>query len=104
MKALIKPQSCENIQEIRDAIDTIDQGILQLFVERLEYVKEIVKFKRPDEEGIIARDRKEEVLKLRKEWAKEGGLDPKLIEDIFRLVIDKNIEIQLEINNSKIHN
>ena len=101
MKSLIKPQACDNIQEIRDAIDVIDQEILELFAQRHEYVKEIVKFKSGDEEGIIARERKELVLKQRREWAEEKGLDAEMMEEIFRLLIDKNIQIQFDIKNSK---
>ena len=97
MKPLIKPQDCDNIQEIRDAIDVIDQDILQLFAQRQDYVKEIVKFKSADEEGIIARERQEEVLKQRKAWAEERGLDSEMMEEVFRLLIDKNIQIQLDI-------
>jgi isochorismate pyruvate lyase len=100
MKPLIEPQSCNNIQEIRNAIDAIDLEILQLFALRHDYVKEIVKFKSSDEEGIIARERKELVLKQRKEWAEEKGLDGELMEKVFRMLIDRNIEIQLEINKS----
>ena len=100
MKSLIKPKDCDNIQEIRDAIDVIDQEILQLFAERHEYVKEIVKFKSSDEEGIIAKERKQQVLKQRKEWAEKRGLDPELMEKVFRLLIDKNIQIQFDIINS----
>ena len=100
MKPLIKPQACDNIQEIRDAIDVIDLEILQLFAQRHEYVKEIVKFKSGDEKGIIARERKELVLKQRKAWAEERGLDPEMMVEVFRLLIDKNIQIQLDISKS----
>jgi len=100
MKPLTKPQDCENIQEIRDAIDIIDRKILQMFAQRHEYVKEIIKFKSGDEKGIIARERKELVLKERKEWAEEMGLDAELMENVFRLLIDKNIQIQFDIYNS----
>ena len=104
MKPLIKPQTCENIEEIRDAIDVIDREILQLFALRHEYVKEIVKFKNGNEEGIIASERKEKVLKQRKAWAEEKGLDTEMIEKVFRLLIDKNIQIQFDIYNSKKNN
>ena len=100
MKPLTKPHDCENIQEIRDAIDIIDRKILQMFAQRHEYVKEIIKFKSWDEKGIIARERKELVLKERKEWAEEMGLDAELMENVFRLLIDKNIQIQFDIYNS----
>ena len=103
MKPLIEPKACDNIEEIRDSIDLIDQEILHLFAKRLEYVKEIVKFKIADEEAIIARERREVVLNQRKEWAEEKGLDPELMEKVFKLLIDKNIQIQLDIykSNSK---
>ena len=100
MKSLIKPKACKNIQEIRDAIDVIDREIVQLFSQRHEYVKEIVKFKSSDEEGIIARERRGQVLEQRKAWAEEKGLDGVMMEDIFKLLIEKNIQIQFDINNS----
>jgi isochorismate pyruvate lyase len=100
MKSLTKPKDCDSIQQIRDAIDVIDQGILELLAQRHEYVKEIVKFKSGNEEGIIAKERKELVLKQRKEWAEEMGLDAELMEKVFILLIDKNIQIQFDIYNS----
>ncbi|MEN8227660.1 MAG: chorismate mutase [Bacteroidota bacterium] len=100
MKPVIKPQDCKNLGEIREAIDVIDQEIVQLFAQRLEYVKEIVKFKSKDEEAIIARERREQVLKQRKAWAEEKGLDAEMMEGVFRLLIDKNIQIQFDITNS----
>ena len=100
MKPLIKPKDCDNIKEIRDAIDVIDTELLKLLEQRNDYVKEIVKFKDSDEKGIIAQERKELVLEQRKKWAEERGLDAEMIEGIFRLLIDKNIQIQLDISNS----
>ena len=100
MKPLIKPKDCDNIKEIRDAIDVIDTELLKLLEQRNDYVKEIVKFKNSDEKGIIAQERKELVLEQRKKWAEERGLDAEMIEGIFRLLIDKNIQIQLDISNS----
>ena len=94
-----KPEACENIQDIRDALDEIDQEIIQLHAMRLAYVKEIVKFKSSDD-GIIARERKAHVLQQRKAWAAEKGLDPELFEKLFGLIIEKNIQIQFDIYNS----
>lgn len=100
MKPLIKPEACTNIEEIRDAIDMIDMEIIQWFANRHKYVLEIVKFKSPDEEGIVARERKELVLKQRRAWAEEHGLDGKMMEEVFSLLIDRNIQIQFDITNS----
>lgn len=97
MNPLTKPQDCDSIKEIRDAIDLIDHDILQLFALRHEYVKEIVKFKSGDKKGIIAQERKEQVLEQRKKWAEDSGLDPGLMEEIFRLLINKNIQLQVDM-------
>ena len=95
-----KPEACESISEIRDALDKIDLEIIYLFAQRHNYVKEIVKFKSGNE-GIVASERKEHVLKQRKAWAEELGLDPALMENVFRLLIEKNIQIQFDIYNNK---
>ena len=94
-----KPETCENIQDIRNAIDEIDQEIIQLYALRDSYVREIVKFK-SDKEEIHARERKSHVLQQRKAWAAEKGLDPELFEKLFGLIIEKNIQIQFDIYNS----
>jgi chorismate mutase len=54
-------KACENIHEIRECIDEIDEQILISFGKRMEYVKEIVKFK-TDADGIVARDRQLQLL------------------------------------------
>ncbi len=94
-----KPEACENIQDIRNAIDEIDREIIQMYALRDDYVREIVKFK-TSEEGIIARKRKAHVLQQRKAWAEEMGLDPELFEKMFVLLIEKNIQIQFDLYNS----
>ena len=100
MKPVKNPKACENITEIRDAIDHIDRAIIKLFAERHQYVKEIVKFKNSDE-GIVAAERKELVLKQRTAWAEESELDPALIEGVFRLLIEKNIQLQFDLYKNK---
>jgi isochorismate pyruvate lyase len=99
MEPAKKPKACENIEDIRHAIDEIDQEIIRLHALRDSYVREIVKFK-SDDEGIIARERQALVLQQRKSWAAEKGLDPELFEKIFELIIEKNIQIQFEIINA----
>lgn len=100
MKDLKNPNACENISEIRDALDKIDMELIRMLALRQDYVKEIVKFKSSND-GIIAKERKEQVLKERKAWAEERGLDPEMIENVFSLLIERNIQIQFDIYNNK---
>ena len=102
MKHLKKPKDCENIGEIRDALDQIDMEIVELFALRHAYVKEIVKFKSSDA-GIVASERRAQVIEERKAWAKEHGLDPEVIKEVFKTLIEKNIQLQFDIFNKEDH-
>jgi len=101
----MKPvKDCRSIEEIRDSIDEIDYQILTYFEKRLEYVKAIVKFK-TNKEGIVAKERQLEVFRKRREWAVEKGLDPDLFEEIFKTLVNWNVEKELEIfKNQQIKN
>lgn len=93
-------KDCQSIQEIRDVIDEIDYEILTSYAKRNEYVEAIVKFK-TDKHGIIAGERQLEVLQKRSDWAKQLGLDPELIKEIYKILINWNIQKELEIFGNK---
>lgn len=90
------PAECCSAEEIRNEIDKIDYQIIRLYGERHKYIEEIVRFKN-DEEGIIAHDRKKQVLSDRRKWAAENGLDPDTFEKMYILLIENNIKRELEI-------
>jgi len=92
------PENCQSIEEIRAGIDQIDYQIMQLFAERYAYVKEIVKFK-SDESSVIAEDRQKEVIRQRREWAEELGLNPDLFEEMYWTLMRFNVRKELEILN-----
>jgi len=90
------PKQCKNIDEIREGIDDLDIQIIELLSRRLEFVKEIVKFK-IDEEDIVAAERQKEVIRLRRKWAESNELDPDLIENIYRALMQFNVQKELKI-------
>ncbi len=91
------PEKCQNIQEIREAIDSIDEEIIKLIGKRFSYVKEIVKFKNKDRDSIVAKDRYNEVIENRRMLAVENGLNPDLIENIYKSLINHFINKEIEI-------
>jgi isochorismate pyruvate lyase len=98
---MIIPENCKNIEEIREEIDRIDLQILELYSERYEFVKSIVKFK-SDEVSVVAKERQKEVIEKRREWAIELGLNPDFIEEIYWRLMNANVKKELEIlKNSK---
>lgn len=94
------PKYFKNLQEIRDTIDKIDYRILELFGDRNRCIKEIVKFK-SDKAGVVAKERQEELFESRRKWAEDFNLNPDLFEKVFRMLIDTNIQIELELLKQK---
>jgi len=90
------PKQCNNIKEIREGIDEIDFQIIGLLGKRLSFVEEIVKFK-DNEESIVAKSRQEEVIEQRRKWAEQFNLDQDLIENIYKTLLQFNIQKELKI-------
>ncbi len=97
---LKNPCDCRTAEEVRNEIDKIDFEIIKLFSERHKYVEEIVKFKN-DAEGVIALERKEQVIRQRKNWARENGLNEETFEKIYTLLVESNIKHEMELLRSK---
>ncbi|MCQ2195564.1 MAG: chorismate mutase [Paludibacteraceae bacterium] len=94
-----KPSECTNITEVRNEIDNIDDAIISLLSERFQYVKEVVKYKEKTAASIDAADRKKAVIEQRRLWAEERGLNPDVIEEIYRRLIQYFISEETKIMN-----
>lgn len=93
------PTECTSIEEVRFAIDAIDKQIVELIGQRALYVHEVVKYKTPDKESVIASRRKAQVFAQRREWAEEQGLDPDVIEQVYQILVEYFIKKEMEIMN-----
>lgn len=80
---VISPESCCDMTEIRHEIDRIDQQVISLIGERYQFVKAAAKFKKTADQ-VQATSRFESMLRQRREWAKECGLQPDVIEALYR--------------------
>lgn len=85
-----------SLQEARAAIDRIDAEVIRLLGNRAGYVRQVVAFKQNVEE-IRAPARYAEVLRTRREMAEAAGLNPDVIEQMYRLLVDHFIEEELEM-------
>jgi isochorismate pyruvate lyase len=89
------PNECTSIEEVRAAIDALDREIVSALGERFQYVKAITRFKKT-EEDVRAPDRRRQVLSQRRAWAVEAGLDPDLVEQLYRMLIDHFVAEELK--------
>ncbi len=89
------PAECASIEEVRQAIDAIDQEIVAALGRRFAYVKAITRFKKTEAE-VRATDRYEAVLHARRLWAQAAGLDPDVVEQMYRLLIAHFIDEEMK--------
>ena len=89
------PADCASIEDVRHAIDLIDRHIIDALGHRFRYVKTITRFKET-EEDVKAPERYRAVLSTRRRWAELNGLDPELVETIYRSLIEHFIAVELK--------
>ena len=80
------PEDCASIEEVRDAIDGLDRGILSLLGRRARYVAAAARFK-TNEGSVRAPERQEAMLARRRDWAEEEGLDPDFVEELYGRIV-----------------
>ncbi|HEY9204475.1 MAG TPA: chorismate mutase [Candidatus Methanoperedens sp.] len=79
-------KDCRDIDEVRENIDSIDRGIVRLLSERSRYVKQAARFKKTTED-VKAPKRVEEVIAKVRILASEQGIDPDIVEKVYRTMI-----------------
>lgn len=95
-------RECESLEEIRAAIDGIDRAILAALRNRLDYVRAAGRFKRNSNE-VRAVERVKSMLAERRAWAEQLDLDPDWIEEMYRLLIDGFIRLELKDIEASTH-
>ena len=91
----MKPEDCSSIQDIRIEIDRLDRQIIALIGTRFEYVKAAAKYK-TSETSVKAPERFKSMLEQRRIWAREENLNPDVIENIYRDLVNYFIDEELE--------
>lgn len=90
------PDDCTSLEEIRREIDRLDQVIIETIGQRREYVHAVMRFKR-DEADVHAPQRQQQMLAARRLWARERGLDPDLVESLYRLLVEHFVAEELAV-------
>ena len=88
-------KECQSLEEVRNEIDKIDEEIVKLIAQRSKYVKQAAKFKESVEE-IKSDDRINDVLNHVRHLAGSLGISPNLVADVFKILIDKMVEMEIE--------
>ena len=87
------PADCHTKQHIRDEIDRLDRELIALLAERFAYVRRMAEIKQAPAEA-HAQDRIDDVLDKVAAEAEAAGLDGSLIRQMWRSLIDWNVEYE----------
>jgi isochorismate pyruvate lyase len=89
------PDECANIHEVREEIDIIDREVIDALSKRFQYVIAAARFK-TSEASVRSPDRFQAMLQQRREWALESGLNPDVVEKLYRDLVNHFIEEELK--------
>jgi isochorismate pyruvate lyase len=87
-------KKCNSLEEVRSEIDTIDNAIVELIAKRNDYIKQAANFKNSVDE-VKSEDRIDFIMQRVRKKAIELGVNPNMIEDLFKRMIDEMVEIEI---------
>jgi isochorismate pyruvate lyase len=87
------PADCHTKQHIRDEIDRLDRELIALLAERFAYVRRMAEIKQEPTEA-HSQPRIDDVLDKVAAEAEMAGLDRDLIRDMWRSLIDWNVDYE----------
>lgn len=84
----------QKIKDLRLKIDEIDKNLLDLFIERLQVVKEIGEEKQKNGMAVIDDVREQEVLSHLVERAKNKGVNPEVVRKLWKVLMEISYELE----------
>ena len=94
-------KNCNSLEEVRAEVDAIDEIIIAQIAKRNAYIKQAAKFKNSVDE-VKAPERVEAVIQNVRQKALAYDMNPNMMEDIYRLMINEMVETEIaELQNAK---
>jgi len=87
----------KNLDELRDHIDRLDNALIYILAERMSLIPDVARYKAETGTPRYQPSREEEIISQKRELAKNTGLNPSFVENIYCLIIAHAHEIEKEI-------
>lgn len=84
----------EDLSALRERIDAVDGRIVELLAERKAVVDRVAEAKRASNLPLYHPAREEDLISRRRSQAKGAGLDPDMVEEVFRRVVRASRAVQ----------
>ena len=94
------PETCTTLQELRDAIDALDVELVTLLAVRQAYIERAAALKQ-DRNTVRDEARIEDVVMKVLAAAKQAGLSPAIAEAVWRVLIERSIQLEFQKFNAK---
>ena len=92
-------KKCNSLEEVREEVDILDDKIVELISERSHYIRQAAAFKNSVEE-VKADDRIDFIMNRLRHRAIELGVNPNMITDLYKIMIDEMVETEIsELRN-----
>ena len=83
-------KSFEELRKIRQKIDEVDKQIVKLIAERVSLIPIVAEFKKKENVVVHNPQREKQLIDETRKLAKELGVNPNLVEDIFNRLIKES--------------
>lgn len=88
-------EKCESLEQAREKIDAIDTALIEMIATRQFYVDQAVRFKKSIQD-VQSPERVEQIIQKVRAQALELGIDPDLVEQLYRAMIQQFIQRELK--------
>lgn len=95
-----QPNECESMADVRSAIDSLDEELLDLLARRIGYIERAAKIK-TSVDSIRDEQRIESIIAKRKLQAAEHGYSEEFIESTFRNLIEYSVVHEMLVFKQK---
>ena len=85
------------LTEIRKELDKLDAELVSILAKRMKFIPEVAEYKKKNNIQRFQPAREKEILESKRKLAKEAGLNPDLVEKIFKEIINDAHRIEKEI-------
>ena len=89
------PRACRNLTDVRAAVNAIDRSIVKLLGQRKKYAMAALAFK-TDLKSIGDPKHRRKLFAQRKGWAAQHDVSEKMVEKIYRAIVDESKRMHLE--------
>jgi len=86
-----------DLKEIRGHLDRIDTALVNILAERMSFIPKVAEYKKANNMERFQPEREKEIIAKKRELAEKSGLNPDLVEDIFKRIIEDAHRIEKEI-------